>query len=428
VHPGELVYEAALHAARPLLAVAAPLNGKLRRGVDGRRMAVRLLTEWAGQHRDTTRPLLWLHAPSVGEGLMASAILAAAREQQPDLQSVFTYFSPSAERSASRVGADCATYLPWDLRSNMRRVLDVVRPDAVGFVRTEIWPVLGREAQRRGVRVALVNAVLSEQSSRTRRPARFVLGAAYRRLDAVGAVSEDDVPRFALLGVPPERISVTGDARFDQVWQRVQTLELDKPLLHALSAGDVPLLVAGSTWPLDDECVISAITRMQGQGRRWRLVIAPHEPTPGHVAALEQRLHGAGLSHARLPGLDVAAVPNVQVLVVDRVGVLADLYAAADAAWVGGGFGSSGLHSVVEPAALGVPVLYGPRHGNAAEAARLAAAGGGFILQDVLALSSTLRRLQDDAATRTATGKAARAFVQSNLGGATANARLLLDR
>jgi 3-deoxy-D-manno-octulosonic-acid transferase len=111
---------------------------------------------------------------------------------------------------------------------------------------------------------------------------------------------------------------------------------------------------------------------------------------------------------------------------VDRVGVLADLYAAAAVTWVGGGYGRAGLHSIIEPAALGAPVLFGPRHGNAREAARLVEAGGGFIARDSAEAGSLLERFHDDAEHRRAAGAAARAFVQEHVGGAARNADLLL--
>jgi 3-deoxy-D-manno-octulosonic-acid transferase len=422
VHLGELAYEAAMLAARPALAAVAPFQPKIRRGLEGRRGALHTLATWAAGERDASRPLLWLHAPSVGEALMAGAILDAARERLPELQIAFTFFSPSAERVAHRLGADVATYLPWDARRDARAALDALQPAVIGFVRTEIWPVLGREARGRGVRVALVNAVLAAGSSRTRRGARVLLGHAYRRLDAVGAVSDEDAARFARLGVAPDRVRVTGDARFDQVWQRVQRLDRGRPLLASLAADPRLTLVAGSTWPPDEQRVIDAVAG----GGHWRLVIAPHEPTDDHIAALEKRLDAAGLRHARLPGLDDEA-PAADVLVVDRVGVLAELYAAADAAWVGGGFGSAGLHSVVEPAALGVPVLFGPRHGNAREAHRLARAGGGFVVLDGAPVADLLARLAGDDAFRRAAGDAARGFVARHVGGAARNADILLE-
>jgi 3-deoxy-D-manno-octulosonic-acid transferase len=457
VHPGELIYEAALRAAPPALRIIAPFHEKLRRGLDGRRRSLASLMEWAAENRnpappgcasasvvsasdvsasDTPQldppqldpPLVWLHAPSVGEALMAQAILAALRQREPELRSVFTFFSPSAERMAGRVGADWSGYLPWDQRPIMRAAVRALRPTAVAFVRTEIWPVLGREAQRLGARVVLVNAVLAEHSSRMGLGARMILGPAYSRLDGVGAVTREDIPRLQQLGVPAGSIAVTGDARFDQVWTRVRGLDTSQPLLLALRRGPGPRLVAGSTWQADEDLLLPALAAARATGADWRLIIAPHEPGAHHVATLERRLGSMGLSWARLPDMHMDAIADVQVLIVDRVGVLADLYAIADAAYVGGGFGSSGLHSVVEPAALGVPVLFGPRHGHAREAALLAAAGGGFEVKHAAGLGAMLELLHADPLRRQDAGAAARAFVAAHIGGADRNAGVVLGQ
>jgi 3-deoxy-D-manno-octulosonic-acid transferase len=422
VRSSEWIYEAAVRAAVPALRLAAPLNERLRRGVQGRRAAPDSLRRWADAERDTARPLLWLHAPSVGEALMAQAILARVRAEEPDLQSIFTYFSPSAERIAPRVGADWHGYLPWDRTSDVRAALDAAQPRCVAFVRTEIWPVLVREAAARQCSVVMVNGVLAPDSSRLGRGARLLLGEAYRRLDAVGVVSAEDAACFALLGIERAKVHVTGDARFDQVWQRVQSIDRNRPLLRPFRTHGGPWLVCGSTWSADEDLLIEAMT----PPRRWRAIIAPHDPAPEHIERLEQRLTDAGLKHMRIPpesdfagatsaaaaeidGRGEAAVDrDVDVVVVDRVGVLADLYAIADVAYVGGGFGSAGLHSVVEPAALAVPVVYGPRYGNAREAERLRQAGGGFVVAGAALLSSPLARLFGDAYARTHAGSAAR--------------------
>jgi 3-deoxy-D-manno-octulosonic-acid transferase len=428
VHIGELIYRGAARAAPALLRVASPASARLRRGVHGRATSLRGMSEWAAAGRDPERPLVWLHAPSVGEALMAQSILEALRERVPAIQSAFTFFSPSAERVSERVGADWSGYLPWDVMHAVRPALDALQPSCIAFVRTEIWPVLGSEARRRGVPVLLLNAVLSAGSSRVRPAARLLLGPAYRRLDAIGAVTAADAARFGRLGVAADRVSVTGDARFDQVWRRVQALDRDAPLLRALRAGATPLLVAGSSWPADEAHLVPALRSLRADGAGWRAVVAPHEPSPAHVHALERRLAAHGLSHARLPDMQQAGIPAADVMVVDRVGVLADLYAAADAAYVGGGFGRAGLHSVVEPAALGVPVLYGPRHGNAQEAERLQEAGGGVVVAGRAALLEVLRALHGDADCRRRVGAAARAFVAEHVGGAARNAALIAER
>lgn len=426
----ERIYAGALALARPVLPLAGRLHGKVGQGVAGRQGTIGRLWAWAREARDPARPLIWLHAPSVGEGLMAQAIMTVLRERLPQVQLAFTHFSPSAERLATRIGADVADYLPWDLPGDCRRALDALRPDVLAFVRTEAWPVLAVKAQRRGVPLALVNAVLSADSSRLRRPSRFMLGPTYRRLDAVGAVAPDDAARFGILGLAPDRVRVTGDARFDQVWWRVQGLHRDQPLLLRLKEPGVTTVVAGSTWGADEDRLVPAFVGAREVGGRWRLIIAPHEPDEPHLRPLEARLHGWGLEHARLSALEADPdLPLPTVVVVDRVGVLADLYALAQVAYVGGGFHAAGLHSVVEPAALSVPVLFGPRHGNAREAGELEDCGGGLEVSDASELEGCLTALGGESAheRRAKAAAAAHDYVLSRLGGAAGNAELLLE-
>jgi 3-deoxy-D-manno-octulosonic-acid transferase len=421
----ERVYELAQRAARPALEHIDAFGPKVRRGVEGRRYAVAVLESFSSQ-RDVRRPLVWLHAPSVGETLMAQAILAATRALLPDAQFAFTHFSPSAERVAARVGADVVAYLPWDVRRDMRRTLEALRPNAIAFVRTEIWPTLTGQASAAAVPTALVNAVLSASSSRTGPIARLVLGPAYRRLAAVGAVAEEDAARFGALGVRAESVRVTGDARFDQVATRVHALDRDQPLLRRLADPERVTIVAGSTWPEDDERLVPAFAAAAGTAR-LRMIVAPHEPDEPHLAQLERTLSANGLAHARLSLVEGTAEALPEVVIVDRIGVLADLYAIADAAYVGGGFGTNGLHSVVEPAALGKPVLFGPRAGNAREAGELAVAGGGMRVTDGETLRAAVLKIVMDGTVRGGMSEAAGRYVASRRGGAERNARLLVE-
>ena len=418
IHP---LYELATRSAPWVLRAAAPLNGKLPRVLEARREAVPVLDAWARTARDASRPLLWLHAPSVGESLMAQAIIAELRALEPRAQIAFTYLSPSAARIADDVGADVYAALPWDRRDTMRAVLGMLRPAAVAFVRSEIWPGLVRAAAELEMPTLLVNAVLPSTSSRLRMPARQFLRSSYSSLAAVGAVSREHAERFGALDVQRGRVRVTGDARFDQVWRRIRQ-PAPAGLMRALPAGSGRLLVAGSTWPADEAVLVDALRRIP----QWRAIIAPHEPD-GHCTGLERALDRAGITHTRLGAVEAGqGSGDARVIVVDRVGVLADLYRAGDAAYVGGGFHAAGLHSVVEPAALGVPVIFGPAHGNAREAAELARAGGGAEVADAAAMQSRLTEWESPAA-REAAGSAAAAYVKSQLGGARRNAELVLN-
>jgi 3-deoxy-D-manno-octulosonic-acid transferase len=416
------LYDLALRGARPLLRAFAPFSPKLAHGMRARAGAAARLEAWAARGRDARRPLIWLHAPSVGETLMAQAISAELRVQRPDAQIAFTWFSPSAERVAGRVAADVADYLPWDVRADARRTVAALRPDAVAFVRTEIWPMMMEAAISVGARTLLVNAALAPGSSRLRRPARALLARWYARLDAVGAVDEDAAARFGRLGVTAARVRITGDARVDQVAAHVARVQHASPAVARFAR--MRVLVAGSTWPADEALLAAAFARLAAHGGETRLIIAPHEPTPRHLARLERTLARARVSTTRLAAVE-AGEPVPAAVIVDRVGVLAELYATAAVAFVGGGFGRNGLHSVIEPAAFGVPVLFGPRVGNAREALALARAGGGRIVADENALCAALARLLGDEAARAAASAAARRFVADRRGGAAANAALI---
>jgi len=420
------IYEISAYGARPLITLATPFSSKLRKGVQGRRGAADRLIDWARASRDIGRPLVWLHAPSVGESLMAQAIATELRAQLPDAQLLFTHFSPSAERSALLVGADVTDYLPWDTPHTIQRVLDAVKPTCIAFVRTEIWPTLVRLAAERSIPLALVNAVLSAQSSRLRGSARWLLAPAYARLTSVGAVARSDAERFQRLGVPARRVQVTGDARFDQVHARVQSLDTTQPLLQRLRDQRVLTVVAGSTWPTDEAELLPAYATAR-KGSPLRLIIAPHEPDESHLRSLEQRLGTVGLKHARLSEVEQGSDGLPEVIVVDRVGILADLYAIASIAYVGGGFGNAGLHSVIEPAGLGVPTIFGPRHGNAREADELTGKSGGFVASDGAAFASVMLDLANRTLHRESASRAAQAFVLSKLGGAKRNAELIAE-
>jgi 3-deoxy-D-manno-octulosonic-acid transferase len=416
----ERLYTLALHAMRPLLPLVARGEGKLARGIRGRQGVLERMERWAREHRELARPLVWFHAPSVGEGLQAGVVAERLRERRPDVQVVYTFFSPSAERFARRVPADFADYLPLDVPADVRRAIEALRPWVIAFNKTEVWPNLAREAKRRGVRLALLSATLPPGSSRLSGLGRPLLVQAFGRLDRLAAIAAPDAERFGALGVPRERRVVMGDAHFDRVWERAAATDpAASPLLRPLRADPRLTLVAGSTWPPDEERLLPAVAALRQAGQPLRTILVPHEPTPDHLRDTEQRLDGLRLRHQRLSSLEAgASPPDAEVLLVDRVGVLGELYALAGLAYVGGGFGKAGLHSVLEPAAFGAPVIFGPRHGNAREAAELVEAGGAFALADREALYGRLASLTTHASQRAAAGAAARAYVEAGLGAA----------
>lgn len=366
---------------------AAPLiarfDKKVARGLDGRRGLAARLAAWAASQRDVQRPLVWMHAPSVGEGLQAKPVLETLRAEHPDWQLAFTFFSPSAERLAKNLPVDVADYLPLDRLSDVNAVLDALQPTALVFSKLDVWPELTLAASRRGVKLGLISATVSLESSRLRWPARTWGASAYAALDRIGAISEDDGRRLELLGARPEAIAVTGDTRYDSVAERAARIDRKRePLARLARSGNAPdafTIVAGSTWPSDEAVILPAFADLLVQLPTARLLLAPHEPHPDHLAGIAERLRHLKLPRpVRLSQLEHAK-PG-PVIVVDRVGVLADLYALGETAFVGGGYHRAGLHSVLEPAVFGVPIMFGPHWRMSRDAALLLDHGGAVAL------------------------------------------------
>ena len=255
--------------------------------------------------RDRSRPLLWMHAPSVGEGLQARPILELARSRRPDVQLAFTHFSPSALAFARELDVDFRDYLPFDTAGDARVALAALRPTALVFSKLDVWPVITREAHARGVRLGLVSATLSRGSSRRSRTATALLRDAYAALEVVGAIDAADADRLVQLGVRPQSIVVTGDTRYDQVWLRAQRVDRASPMLAAAAQSDRPTIVAGSTWPADEAVLLPAFAALRAAACRARLIIAPHEPTLDHVGA--DRRRGRSAPASRVARLDDAA-------------------------------------------------------------------------------------------------------------------------
>lgn len=403
-------------------------DSKLARVVRARRYAGDRLAEWARVHRDLSRPLLWIHAPSVGEGLQAMAVVEAVRERRSDFQIVFTHFSPSAEGLAARMSADIAGPLPWDTPQEAGRSVAAVRPDVLAFTKTEVWPVLAAAARTTGATTALVAATLPPGASRLWWPARSVLRPTLSSLELVAAVGADDAVRLIGLGAAANTTHVTGDPGIDSAAQRVRAAEPAAPYLRPFATPRRPTVVAGSTWPSDETVLVPALVAVRRHHPSLRAVIAPHEPGEEAVQALEARVKREGWRSARLGQVEsVGTCGDADLVVVDRVGVLAGLYTVGDVAWVGGGFHGQGLHSVLEPAAASLPVLFGPRHHNSGAAGDLLASGGACVVRDVGEAVSALGGWLDDADARAASGSSGSRYIEANLGAAGRTADLLTE-
>jgi len=385
-----------------LLHLAALLLPKVRENVQARRGWAARLARNLGK-APAARATIWIHCASMGE---FEAIRPLARRlRQAGLRVVITFFSTSGPRHLKGdVEADVVEYLPFDTPWAARRFVALVQPDLVLVTKHDLWPNVLLEARRVGARLWFINANFHARS----RLAMPWLRSFHRQLlsqfDWIATVGPDMATRFEQLlkgcRVPVEAL---GDSRFDRVVERARENRAAELLPLGFREGRV--LVAGSTWEPDEAALLPAVENLMRRRADLRLLLVPHEPREARLAQLEAELARRGLSSLRL-ALVEAGRPwqGEQVLLVDRVGLLAGLYAGARLAWVGGGF-TTGVHSVIEPAAFGLPVLFGPRHHVSQEAQDLLACGGGREVVDGTSLLPLLEELLQDEASPGAQGE-----------------------
>lgn len=318
------------------------------------------LQSWGVAHRDRSRPLLLFHAASAGELRQAEPIIRRLRDRHPGWQMAVSYFSRSGRDVAESLPVDATGLSPWDTTDDIAALLAVLWPSVIVIAKHDLWPVLASAAAERDIPMLMVAATVRPRSGRLRWPARGVLAPAYAGLAGIAAVTDADAARLRALGCSPDRVQVLGDPRYDGVAERIARRTPLTP--HPTT------LVAGSTWPEDESVLLRAFREALEERPDVRLMLVPHQPSDAGFRRIAARARSLGLP---APVRHHGATDNDPLVVVDEVGPLAFLYEAGVIAYVGGGFGRAGLHSVLEPAALGLPIIVGPNSTESADARRL---------------------------------------------------------
>jgi 3-deoxy-D-manno-octulosonic-acid transferase len=360
---------------------------------------------------------VWLHAVSVGEVQACAPLVSALARRHPQLPLTVTTVTPTGAARARALFGNVAQvrYLPFDLPGAVRRFFRLVQPRLAVIFETELWPNLYRECGRRRVPLVLASARISQRSvGRYRR-----LGGLFRQTlsqaAVVAAQAEGDAQRFRALGAAPDSTHVTGNIKFD--FELPPDIGARGARLRHAYAGQRPLWVAGSTHGGGEEqAVLEAQRRVRGAHDAALLVLAPRHPQ--RFAEVAQLLTDAQVSFVRRSAeVAPAAAEECAVLLLDSLGELLDFYAAADVAFVGGSLAPVGGHNLLEPAALGVPILTGPNTFNSEDIARLLIArGAAEVVHDGAELGTRVAALLGDAAGRERMGEAGRASVDSNRG------------
>lgn len=374
---------------------------------------------WAeriGIYRGTApldRPV-WIHAVSVGEVSAASPLIKALRERDRQLPILVSTITPTGFDTVARQfpGAVAHVYFPYDVPCFVRRLVRRFRPRALVLMETELWPNVIATCAEVGVPVYLVNARLSARSAARYAILPRMTRAILEQLGGIAVQSEADARRFRELGMPAARMQITGSMKFDVNYPA--SLREEGAALRRELGVNRPVLMAGSTRPGEEEILLDALALIRRRHPACLLVLAPRLPQRFDAVAALCRQRGFDVVSRRS---GAPCLAGTAVFLLDTMGELLNFYAAADVAFVGGSLVPAGGHNVLEPAAVGVPVMAGPHLFNFAEiSALLEEAGALEIVHSAADVAAVALRWIGDSNARDRAGCAGRDVVMQSRG------------
>ncbi len=379
-------YELFIQLYRLGLQFAALFSSKAHKWVSGRKGLFQRMQDAAAQdeQRGEHRPLAWFHCASLGEFEQGRPVIEKFRETHPDWRILLTFFSPSGyEVRKDYPVADHVFYLPIDTGRNARHFLDIWQPRLVVFVKYEYWFNYMAALAKRGVPMRVISAIFRPNQYFFRFYGHWFL----RQLKKIKHFFVQDEASKRLLnknGI--HQVTVSGDTRFDRVWRLSRAPE-PVPGIAAF-AGNSTVIIAGSTWP-KDEAVLKPLVDQSLSDVKF--IIAPHEVHEDRIKQIESSLGDATM---RYLSFDSEASADAKVLVIDCIGLLSHIYQYGHISYIGGGFGQ-GIHNILEAAAFGMPVFFGPNYSKFAEARALIELGGAFSVKSGEELKLQVNRLLD---------------------------------
>jgi len=414
-----LIYLTALAVLSPWLVFKAFTTGKYRRGMAAKAFGL-------APKRHGTRPCAWFHGVSVGEIHLLRQVVATFRRQHPDWECVVSTTTDTGfEEARKHFGELAVFWWPFDFSWAVCRAIQRINPRLVVLAEGEMWPNFLRAAKRHGATVAVVNARMSPRSLRHYQALGWLSRSLLSHVDLVIAQTEQYAMNFRSLGVPFERVRTTGNVKYDGVnTDRNNAKTQDLRHLLGVKPGDLNW-VCGSTQAPEESVALAIFDRLRPEFPGLRLFLVPRQRERfDEVAGLLRR---RGKPFCRRSLLEPDGKAGERVVLVDTIGELGAIWGLAHVAFVGGSLdGKRGGQNMIEPAAWGAAVVFGPHVWNFRDASsRLTGAGAAVQVQDAAELEETIRRLVRDANERQRLGLAARSFVAGQQGATERTVALL---
>ncbi len=398
------LYSFAIHIFYSVVLIASLFNKKAQRWVKGRRNWVEKIKAW----QPASGLRLWFHAASLGEFEQGIPVMEAMKKRYPSCNIIVTFFSPSGyENRKKDPRANLVTYLPLDTKRNARKFIQIINPDVVFFIKYEFWYNYLSQLTRAGIPVYLVSAIFRPSQAFFKWYGRWYIN----QLKHFKHIFVQDADSLTLLNNNHiHNCSISGDTRFDRVKEIAEKAK-DIAIVESFVKNHF-CLVAGSTWPGDEEILCRYIDE---SSLDMKFVLAPHEISPAHIQTLTAALRQNAITFSK------ASVDNVRsfkVLIIDNIGMLSSIYRYGNIAYIGGGFGK-GIHNILEAAVYGIPVIFGPNYRKFREAVGMAAIGAALPVNSYSDLKDLLQNklLPGSALIKEAAQKAL-SYVGSNTGAA----------
>lgn len=386
-----------------VIKVYGRVNAKAHKWVEGRK----------GWQQDVQRlpkgeKRVWVHCSSLGEFEQGRPVIEAIKKEYPGYKIMLTFFSPSGyEACKNYKGADYIHYLPMDGKQNAQIFVDAVNPALALFVKYEFWYYYLDILKKNEVPTMLVSAAFREEQSFFKWYGgmfRHMLGC-FTWLFVQDWRSKNLLQKIGLT----DNVIVAGDTRYDRVSaiaERLRTIPDAEQF-----KGDTDILIAGSTWPGDEEILAECLPCLP---ESWKLIIAPHEVDEAHIKTIQQRF---GVMACRFSAFKEDETNHLKkVLIIDNIGMLSSLYAYGTVAYVGGGFQKGGIHNILEPAVFGLPVIFGPVYEKFVEAVQLVSLQYAFPVKDVDDCAQIINKFVLDTNYRNQIHEQLKSFMQQSIG------------
>ena len=395
-----IVYNIVIKAYFLLVLLFSIFNQKAKFWISGRK-------KWQEKYKvKPTTSKVWFHFASLGEFEQGKPLLQYFKNNYPAKEIIITFYSPSGYEVRKNTNlADYILYLPLDTPKNAKEFLDIFKPEIAFFNKYEYWYHFFKETRNQQIPLYITSAIFREKQIFF----KFYGGFFREILSCVTHfyLQDQNSAQF-LKSIGFNNYTITGDTRFDSVSQIAKNKKDFPEILKFKQENN--LFIGGSTWPEDEELIAKFI---KSYPSNWKFIFAPHEISENKLVALEGLLNQKSIRYSKIDDhTDIAAL---KILIIDNIGLLSSLYAYADIAFIGGGFGA-GIHNTLEAAAWGLPVIFGPNYQKFDEAKSLIEKKAGFGISNFEELEQVLTNLIKDSGFRKTTGQLAKDFVEQNIG------------